>query len=300
MKSYTLEDTKLHALKRVVDRNGNWEHYLHTTSGKYLRGVTTILNQGYTKGKGFEVWLSQKTPEEQARILSEAGNRGDKVHRFVDMALNGEFKGVVARSLGIPNKESGEFEPLSNDEWDCIVSFFSFWNSHKPIVYANEIPFFNLEHGYAGTGDLVMSITEPFCKELAGLEGKVGLWDIKTSSGIRPSYSAQTAAYAYATNVYDYIPAKEVISYTAIVRIGTAHKKGYEIEVRQSNEITDDFQRFLSAKQIADFGYKPFDPEKQIYEIPDVVTFEVKKYEVPKAKEKKPRKLKAKAKTHAK
>ena len=40
-------------LFRVVDIHGEWEHYFDEETGRYLRGVSSILHRGYAKGFGF-------------------------------------------------------------------------------------------------------------------------------------------------------------------------------------------------------------------------------------------------------
>jgi hypothetical protein len=71
------------------------------------------------------------------------------------------------------------------------------------------------------------------------LVGKIGLWDWKTSSGIRAGYSAQTASYALSENIGQYLPMGREIEYTAILRLGTAHEitKAYEMRAFDGNEM---------------------------------------------------------------
>lgn len=283
MKTFTLEATKHPDLFRVVDRDGNWEHYWHKPSNTYLRGSTTILALGYNKGPWFNKWLSEKTPDEQKQILSAATTKGDKVHRWIDLALSAEpGVRVHERKFGVFSKESKQEELLSNDEWSCILSFSEFWKRHEPILIRSEAPVFNLGLGYAGTADMLIILTKScgvrYCK-CFDLIGKVGLWDNKTSSGIRDEHSAQAASYANAENLNEYI--NKPMDYIAILRLGTTHVStgGYEMQPFQGDQMKNAFDRFLAAKTIAALGYKPFDPAIDIVDIPDSVTINLNIYD---------------------
>ena len=300
MKTYELKPTKHPDVFRVVDRDGEWQHYFIKSKNLYPVGVTTILNRGYAKGAFFEQWLSQHTAEERDQILRSAGERGDKVHRAIDGLLSWpeESTLVISREEGFYNRETKDYEPLSNDEWDALLSFNSFWAAHAPVILTSEATVYNTSYGYAGTTDAILILTKACgvktCK-CEPLIGKIGLWDWKTSSGIRASYSAQIAAYAFSENLAEYLPAGKIVpDYTAILRVGTNHKTtgGYEMKAFTFLETQANFHRFIAAKEIADFEFKPFDPETDIEEIPDTIQFTVQKFDFEKAK------VEAKAKTN--
>ena len=282
MKSHTLKETKHPDVFRVVDRDGNWENYFIKSKNAYLPGVTTILKRGYAKGAFFEQWLANHTAEEQKQILDAASEKGDKVHRAIDIILTspGTFK--LDHETGIYNRETKDYEPLSNEEWDALLAFASFWNAHEPVVIASEATLYSTAYSYAGTADAILILTKKCevkackCEELVG---QVGIFDWKTSSGIRASYSAQVAAYAYAGNLPEYLPKGAGIDYTAILRIGTNHKTtgGYELKSFLREDTSAAFDRFIAAKRIADFEHKPFNPDEDITEIPDQIELTVKK-----------------------
>lgn len=276
MKSYTHLETKHPDLFRVVDRDGDWQNYYHSKSGKYLRGVTSILNQGYAKGPDFYNWLANHTAEERDRILTAAGERGDKVHRVIDTVLgSGITKYQLDRSFHVYSRGTQSDEQLSNEEWDALLSWARFWNTHDPVVYTSEAPLFALSLGYAGTADCTAMLTKTCevkacpCKELVG---KIGLFDWKTSGAIRSSYWAQLGAYANADNIKDYIPKGKKIEYGAILRLGTQHKTtgGYEFKTVSGSELYDGFECFKAARRIAMVENPSFNPEN-IVEIPDEV-----------------------------
>lgn len=287
MKTYELKETKHPDVFRVVDRDGNWENYFIKSKNVYLPGVTTILNRGYAKGAFFDQWLSQHTAEERDKILKAAGEKGDKVHRAIDLILSGEFL-MIQRETGIFNRETKDYEKLENDEWDALLAFASFWKVHEPIVLVSEATLYNLGSGYAGTADAVLILTKKCdvracrCEELVG---KTGLWDWKTSSGIRASYSAQVAAYANASNIGEYLPPAGKIEYAAVLRIGTNHKTtgGYELKAWSGDALNDAFVRFCGARNIQEFEHRPFDPDTDIQEIPDSIELAVTQFDFKKA-----------------
>lgn len=295
MKSLELIKTKHPDLFRVVNRDGDWRHYFHKPSKTYLRGITTVLGEGYPKGEGFVEYLVNATREERDAAFSIAGDRGDMVHRFIEEALTAAPKktkhvGVYDRNILLYNRLTKKRRLLTNSEWDCVVAFERFWKAHEPIILACESSVFNLAVRYAGTLDAILVLTKECeaktCK-CAELIGKPGLWDWKSSGKIYSSYSAQTAALAEAENIYEFLPKGQQIEYTAILRIGTSHKEtgGYEMRARVGRDtIATDFERFLAAKLLSDFEYPPFDYAKAVEEIPDEVRIAVVRPSKPKKK----------------
>lgn len=284
MKTYTLKETKHPDIFRVMDREGNWESYFVKSKNVYLRGVTTILNGGYAKGAFFDQWLSQHTADERDKILKAAGERGDKVHRAIDSILTSTEPLTITRELGIFNRETKDHERLENDEWDALLAFNSFWSQHGPQVIASESTLYNEAEGYAGTADALVILTKSCgnrycnCKDLIG---KIGLYDWKTSSGIRASYSAQIAAYANASNLREYLPKGRTLDYAAILRVGTNHKStgGYEFKSFDDKDLSEAFVRFVGARNIYVHEHKPFDPLIDIQEIPDEIVFTVTQFD---------------------
>lgn len=297
-KSYEMKETRHPSLCRVVDREGNWDHYYlklpGMEEGVYLRGVTGIIDRGYAKGNGLLKFLSQHTEIQRDEILKSAGGKGDKVHRAIDIISSGETK--IERDTGIFNRHTGDYDRLSNAEWDALLSWVRFWQEHIPVIFSHESPVFSMKGGYAGTSDVFWMLTKECdskkcpCHKIIG---KVGLNDYKTAKGIYPSYWSQIAAYASADNVAEYIPKGAKVEYLSVLRLGTDHKNGgYEFQVETGDERKRSLTRFNAAKAIDDYDYKPFDPGK-IEEIPDVIEVKVDRLD-PKEELVKPKKLKKK------
>lgn len=274
MKSYELKATHDKDLFRVVDRNGDWKFYFHKPTKQYLPAVNYVLDTGFAKGYGFYKWALSKSPDEAEKILQAAGDKGDAIHQFIAKIFTGEAKDRSCRILAEDNQTE---RTLTNDEWDAILGFQEFWNAHEPVLIVSEMSVYNLKAGYAGTLDAVLKLTKQCDNKLCKCKsfiGKVGVWDWKSGGGIYPSYGAQNAAYGASDNLKRFL-GKRKVEYTAIARIGTNHKKGYELKFYDRKESNANYKKFLSAMDIADI--KPFDPAKEVYEIPDVLNIQIKK-----------------------
>lgn len=303
MKTFTLQNTKHPKLFRIVDREGNWKNYVlvekfkdsYKTSDQptfsdfekadYLRGVTTILDEGYPKGKGFEIYLARTNEVEQKEKLEKAGEKGSKVHSFIDLVLSTrpEIEGVplvLDRETKVVSRNTNQEEHLSDDEWDTVLAWHKFWINHSPILLHSEIPFYSLKYGYAGTGDVIAILTRE-CTERGcackGRTGKIGLLDWKTGKML-DKHNVQVCSYAMADNAKSYLPKGKKIDYVAAVRITPSLECGYSMKA--SKDMKQDFKRFLAAKELAcGSEYKPFDPEKDVEEVPDSFQILVQRFD---------------------
>lgn len=303
MKTFTLESTKHPKLFRVVDREGNWKNYAYikktkksydpekapltfddVASAVYLRGVTTILGEGYPKGKGFEIYLARTSEADQKEKLESAGEKGTKVHNFIDLALMTEPENgktlTLDRTQEVYNRNAKQEEVLNDNEWDTVLAWKEFWIAHSPILLQSEIPFYALKQGYAGTGDVICILTSE-CGERScsckGMTGKIGLIDWKTGSKIHPQYFSQGAAYERADNMKEYLPKGKKIEYIGIVRISPALSCGYEMKLSKNMKV--DYAKFSAAQLLASGDAKPFDPEKDVEEVPDSFELSVERYD---------------------
>lgn len=277
MKSYELKPTRHPDLFRVVDREGNWEYYFHAPSGKYLRAVSSVLHNGYAKPRLAE-WLKNNSKEDIENKLSVATEKGTKVHHAIEEAFVGAAVNPVAefsREMLVMNPKTGKSERLDNDEWDCLLSFYQFWTRHEPVVIGYEESVYSLKAGFAGTIDLIGILTKYCGVKYCPCEkfiGKVGVLDYKTG-GIWDSYGPQLSAYGNSDNL------KEILAkfgyknpeYTAIIQLGCEMKStgGVRFEPYDRKESGQHWKEFMAAMTICDGTVKPFDPEKQIVEIPD-------------------------------
>ena len=290
MKTFTLEPTKLKGLFRIVDREGDWTSYFYEPKKKVLRSVSSILDDGYPKGKGLEMWLANKSKAEIDAIKKEKSGEGDRTHQFIDTVLTSSGVAGVGNVFDrdevlVLDKNTGQMVRLNNEEWDAVLSWAEFWNRHEPILLLNETPVFDLKLEYAGTLDAALVLTKACgvrscgCADLIGL---VGIFDWKKSAGIYESYSAQLGAYAHAPSLFPLMNGNKP-DYAANVRLATNHKTTGGYELAAYIDLAEIFDRFLAAKRIADHEYKPFSFE-QIEEIPDSVVVNVKREELKRPK----------------
>lgn len=282
-KVYTLEPTKHPYLFRVMDMDGNWTHYLYRSGSeeKYLRAVNFILEKGYPREHNLDRRMLNTRPESRFKVFEEyitrvlySCEKGRSIHRLLDEMIQQEE---------VPSCE----QAAETNRQKAIVSFVKFWEAHDPEIIVSEYPVFNLVEGTAGTLDAVVRIRKTcnvrIC-ECRAIVGKIGIWDWKTGNSINPEHSAQLGAYANAENINSIIPARMTekefrpfgenttmpvsvrenkIEYGAILRIGTDHitTGGYQMRAFVGPALDEAYTRFGCAKVIADFTYKPFQPE---------------------------------------
>lgn len=280
MKTFELRATSDQDLKRVVNREGEWDHYFHVPSGRYLRGVTAILHRAWGK-PNLMSWAKNQLPGVVEQKLRYGGEKGDAVHQFIAKVLAGE---ECSRKTKIVSEDRIAERELKNDEWDAVLSFTRFWIAHEPRLIAHERSVANLRLGYAGSLDVILRLTKACnakrdacqCKTLLG---KILLLDWKSGGGIFSDMGPQIAAYANAD--LSSILRGHKIAGTGIIRLGTKHKStgGYEAEFYSFQQTRRHFVEFRSALAIDDAEYQPFNPAA-IYDIPDSVTFKVEREEL--------------------
>lgn len=279
MRTFTNKRTNCKELFRVVDEKGNWNHYYHKPSKTYLRAVSYILSVGYAKGDRFENYLKNGSKEEIDRKFLLAGEKGDKVHDFIAYLFN--HRGQAHRGIKMLNEETLQKEMLTPEEWSCIISFQEFWKRHEPVLVAYEFSIYNLKHGFGGTGDAILILTkkceDKFCP-CNKLVGKLGLFDWKSGAGVWNSFGAQLAFYANGENISNYIRkfGKE-IDYTAILRLGTRHTKGYELRTYNKLMTEIHWGEALASIRISNASYRPFDPKRDVYDVPDNISIVIRK-----------------------
>lgn len=288
MKTFSLEPTKLKELFRIVDRNGDWQNYWHKKTNTVLRSVNAILDAGYPKGKGYEIWLSKLTPAESEEIRKEKSGEGDRTHQFIDAVLTSSGVAGFGTKFSrdetlVLDKDTGQMVKLNDEEWGAVLSWAEFWNRHEPTLLLAEIPVYDLKLGYAGTFDAALILTKACEVKSCGcdeLVNKLGIYDWKKSAGIYPNYSAQLGGYALAESLKGLLGGRG-LDYAANVRLGTNHKTTGGYEFKAYTKLGEIKNAFLTAKFIANRDYKPFTME-EVEEIPDTISVEVKREELKK------------------
>ena len=271
IKSHTLVETSDKNIFRLANRKGDWKMYYDKKADKYMWAVSHILDVGYNKGIGFVIWLLSKTSEEAKQILEETGNRGTRVHMAVANLVIGNS--VKLDDVYI-DRITGHGRKLTDEEWGFIRSFAQFVEDYKPISISLEQTISSTKKGCAGTYDWICTI-ELTAKVGIGKNAKIKkrrvrvLLDFKTSSAIHDAYNMQLGAY------WDILRERKQASglHTAVLRLGTKHKCGYEFKLWTPKQTAYHVKVFNAIKVIHMFKEGP--PEPTIKEFPAEIKVDI-------------------------
>lgn len=252
--SHTFEPTSNKNIFRFVDRAGDWTHYWIKSQKRFVPAVNYIIRAGYPKGERFYYYLLHADPAEAERKLSRAGEEGSRTHAALRDLIAGQRITLASRYY---NELSERFEALNAEEWRNLESFVAWCAKYEPNLLFQEEAVWSAEHNFAGTVDFVGTIRVPeddshFAAELWGQRILI-LIDWKTSSAIWDEHELQAAAYRQA--VLEFLPRRLPTKtygglWTAIVRLGTAHRQGFEMKVWTPEESEANFSLFASAYSI--------------------------------------------------
>lgn len=192
---------------------------------EFVPSVTWIASH-YPKGVGFYKWLANTGWDEAEAIKQAAGEKGSKVHQAIGDLLDGQPVRMEALYI---NLTTGLAEPLTLEEYACLIAFRDWWTDATPELIAREFVLWG--DGYAGTGDL-----------LCRMDGKPWLIDLKTGQYVWPEHELQVSAYKHALP-----PAwSEPAPCLGILQVGyRANKRHWKL-----TEVDDQYDLFLSAKAI--------------------------------------------------
>lgn len=222
-----------------------WYEY----DGRYYPSVTWIL-ESYPKDIGFHIWLSNlKDWDEGRQILRKAGDRGSKVHAGIEKLLRNE-------SVRYDDFMPGHTDQFSPEEWTYLLAFINFYEDYPLTVQNLEETIINNDPMFGGTADFrgLMSLYKDNQPEETVL-------DWKTSSAIYPTHLMQVSAYAKSL---DY-------QWAGIVRLGSRHKRAYELKILDLEQIEYYYNLFLNVYEIwkdqnqgAEPRYKEFKNELKL------------------------------------
>lgn len=203
---------------RITTPNERWYRKLGEIK---WRPSSTWICEFLPKGIGFYKWLAEKGWDEAIAIREAAGNRGSRVHHAIEELICGNIIGIEDVFPDSNNMQAG----LDVEEWECVMSFHSWWMEAKPRLIAKEQIVFNDKEWYAGTLDLICEIGE-----------KRWIVDFKTSQNIYLSHEVQISSYRHCDGI--------VVDKIGILQLGyRRNKKGWKF-----TEIQDNFNLFLAAK----------------------------------------------------
>lgn len=147
---------------------------LYRVDGARYDRVSAAL--GVISKPGLDAWKQKHGPEEAARLLSEAGALGTRVHAMVERVCRDDDPWAEV--------EGTDLEPY----YRCYVPWHE---QHVRQVIMLEQVLWSEACGYAGTVDSVA--------ELQGFEripdGSIAVLDVKTSRSLSWPYRLQTASY---------------------------------------------------------------------------------------------------------
>lgn len=145
-------------------------HYGYEIGGRWYPKVTTICSTIAKPGL-LRYYANQENFTAAQENLNRASDWGKLIHQIMEKILKGEKLKIAP--IVLPS-----------------VSAFEGWRSqHKVSALDVEKTVVSKDHSYAGTLDV-----------LAEIDGKIGILDLKTSTGIWDEYSLQLAAYFQAFN----------------------------------------------------------------------------------------------------
>lgn len=201
---------------RVTTPDERW--YLYPKTKEWLASSSWISS--YVPSKELAIWMAKKGWDEAELIKQEAGARGSRTHKAIEILIGG---GEIKHNEALTDGE-GNSNEINVQEYENIISFNDWVKETKPEFLASEKTVFNEELKYAGTLDCI-----------AKIGGITYLIDFKTSANIYLSHEVQLSSYLHADGVK--------ADKTAILQLGYArNKKKFKF-----TETEDKFNLFLSA-----------------------------------------------------
>lgn len=193
--------------------------YLNPITKAWMPSTTWISS--YVPSKELAIWMAKKGWDEAELIKQEAGSKGSRVHKAIEvLSLGGEVKHNDSFTDG-----DGDYRELSVEEYEAVISFKQWVDEVKPKFIKSEQVVFNDEYNYAGTLDAIIE-----------LEGKTYILDYKTSANIYLSHEVQISSYLHSNGMK--------ADGIAILQVGYKRNKNKKYKF---TELKDKFDLFLSA-----------------------------------------------------
>lgn len=204
---------------RVTTTDERW--YLHPEKKIWVPSSTWIGS--YVPSKDLAIWMAKKGYDEAELIKREAGAKGSRVHKGIEiLSTGGEVKHNDAFTDG-----EGEYKELTAEEYAAIISFKEWCEEAKPKFLYSERTVFNLKDNYAGTLDAMVE-----------LNGEIYILDYKTSADIYLSHQVQISSYYHADDI--------IADKMAILQLGYKRNKHKKYKF---TEVEDCYDLFLSAQK---------------------------------------------------
>jgi len=180
--------------------------------------------------------LLTKSASEHNRVKTATAKNGTDIHRRIASYVGNKYRYIA------------------HDEDPVVAAFRAWQDSVQFVPIASEKLVYSLEHGYAGTTDLIGTVRN----------GKLALLDIKTGRGVYPEYKLQLAAYAVA---YGEMTGRfpEVCMNLHVSSEETRTTTITEANTFTAAELFPLFRTFLAAKRLFDWlsGVQPSSKQRQ-------------------------------------
>jgi len=224
---------------------------------KALPSVTWILDEGYPKGIGFQIWLANKVRdwEHSREIAGAAGDRGTNVHWLCEQSMKGipiDYDALLEDGRGI-----------THEEYSYFLSFVNFVKFYRPVILAVEQTVWNEKEGYAGTVDILCLLDGSKFNSKSSRSVRC-IIDLKTSSAVYRTLELQQAAYERC-----YQPGE--IDKVFLLQLTTKwNNKNGGYKLHEVTDLDGAWKSFLAAKTLWDDVNREASPD--IHSVPESVT----------------------------
>ena len=251
-----------------------FDDHFYKVDDEYFPSVTTIL--GAEPKPFLSQWRGQVGNWEANRIMSDAADKGSRIHKAAEMLTNG-FSIIFEK---LPNTEESYKQKIwylhEQQEHLEVYRIAQFFKIVNPKILSTEIIIYNEKEKFAGTVDLILEIEEG-SYEINGskplkLEKGVYIADYKTGKDIYPSHVRQLGAYkeCYEVMTGDTVKGGLILHSNAPkTKQGIA---GFKTMAIDKESLETSYEQFLKVKSVYDIAplYKP-----KIFNLPQILKLEI-------------------------
>lgn len=228
------------------------------------KSVTTAL--GIEEKPFLYKWYAEQGWDQARKKLHESGERGKRIHYALYIYIMGGM--ILYNNPHVPtyteeqikdyHRDNPYFVVLQNqDEMVALWKLQKFFDLVKPKILESERTVWSIEHGIAGTLDMVLMIEKGTydvngSKKLVIPETGPYIADLKTGNMVADSAWAQIAAYKVAWEGLSGLKTKGGL----VLHTSSNNKSGIEglaVPLKTTEELEPHFQFFKHASAMWDF-----------------------------------------------